>query len=109
MALDDLELSVIQPPGLVENRRRRVDLPDVVEQGCGAHLDYLCLRQVELSGDHNRAARHAMRMAVGVRIAGLERARELGQELLAPVWGQIRRLVQADQQANGAVQLPLDP
>ena len=84
--LDVLELLVGQRPALGEDVVADADLADVVQQAGQVDVALLGLLQAELAPQLDGRARHALAVAVGVRILGVDRggqrARQPDQEVL---------------------------
>ncbi len=81
VTLDHLELLVGEGAGLVEDRRWRVDLADVVDQRRGPHLCTLGGADVQRSGDAFGVVCHAAAMTVGVGVARLQQPAEALEQL----------------------------
>ncbi len=102
VALDDLELLVVERPLLVEDLDRRVDLAHVVDERRRADLGDLAGTEPHRARDPFGVAGDAPAMPVGVRVADLEQAAEAFEQL------DPHHAVRADRRSVSRAQL-LDP
>src|SRR5216684_5783566 len=68
MSFHHLELVLAQRAGLAQDPVVDTDLADVVQQGADAEVAHLLFAEAEVLSDADRVARHALRMAAGVRV-----------------------------------------
>ena len=77
MGANVIELRLVERPGLPEHRVGHGELADVVQRSADAkHVDLL-LVPAQARGDDLGDRRHAGRMSGRVRVASLDRAREV--------------------------------